>query len=746
MKQKFLKSLLIFTASAAFAYTSCTATAGAYDDDEDEDSSSTKTSIPTDTTTASGSSFTSSSTIYINVETPSYSLSSADDSAAVQITTKKDKNIGTSLGDDVNIKIATTDYADEESSTGVIKLDLSDSTKSYSVYLTGTMTSGGVKIQTNPDYEVGVYLNGVSITSSDYPCLEITKGAAATVFLVSGTQNTFTDGREYSTGYGEEYSTSSSDTYEDDEGNSVACTVVSSAQRDGSDAKGTLFCKGSMTICGTGSLKITQEYKNCVASKSILKLENGTLDLTSTGKCGLYGDYGVEISGGSVTYSGSGAVSSSSYHKAHGINVDDDTYSDAYVKISGGTLDFTISYGKGITAPVVDISGGTNTIKITSPTTKILDTSASYTNADGESKSETISFAPIGIDGESSVTVSGGSTTITSPWSSINSNDSVTVSSGTLTLTSSGNGLYDSSESDYTAPSCIKADGNIVVKGGTITGKASGNGSKGIKAGGNYTQSNGYVNVSATGSDLGSSSSSYGFGSSSSSSASSAAKGVRIAGAITVSGGKLYASSTGNEAIESKSTLTITGGEVYGYSTADDAINSSSTMTISGGYVCGYSSANDGLDANGNMYIKGGLVYAVCTSQPEVALDANTEDGYKLYISGGTVITVGPIESGSSLSQNCYKASSWSANTTYGVTVGSTTYVFTTPSSTSGYGSGIILSASSKPTLTSGASTSGGTSYFDGKLYVGGTKGSSSVSLSTYSSSSSSSGGPGGQH
>lgn len=543
----------------------------------------------------------------------------------------------------------------------------------------------------------------------------MTKKGAVSVFLVDGTANTLTDGRQYGTCYDE-------------------------------DSKGTLYAKGDMTISGGGSLSVTQGYKNCIASNSILTIEDGNYTLTSTGKSGLFGDMGVYVKDGTIDFDGTGEVSSSKNHKAHGINTDDDTYSDSFISISGGTNTFRTKYGKGMTAPVVTISGGTNTITVTSPTSKVLSTSSTYYTADGVSTTETVSFAPHGIDG-GNVYVSGGTTTITAPWSGINSDGNVTISDGTVEITTSANGVYDSSESDYTAPSCIKADGNIVVSGGTVIGTNSGNGGKGIKAGGKYTQSNGFVNLSATGSNLGSSSSSSSNqpgrpGSSgstnSSSSASASAKGLKAAGAINVSGGKLYAKSSNNEAVESKSTITITGGEVYGYSTGDDAINAASTFTIEGGYVCGYSSANDGLDANGNMYIKGGLVFAVCTKTPEVALDANTEGGYKLYISGGTVIAIGPIESGASLTQSCYKASSWSANTNYGLTVGSTTYTFKTPSTTSGYGSGIIVSASSTPTLTSGASA-GSTTYFDEIVSVGGTKGSTSVSLSAYSGSSSSS-------
>ena len=675
---------------------------------------------------------TYSNVIYVDLEN---GLVSADNANWEEITTSAVQPI-----DSIKVKFTEDD---DGLSTGLIKIDATDFSEKIAVYLSGKMSAGGVKIQSNASDTVAVYLNDAEITSTNYPCVEVTKGSPAIVDI-SGT-NVFVDGRKYGTGYGEEYSTVSGDTYTED-GTTYSCTVSKSVVSEGSDSKGSLYSKGNLTVTGSGSLSVTQAYKNCIASKAILTIESGTYTLTSTGKSGLYGDQGVVVNDGSITFTGSGAVSSSAYHKAHGINTDDENYASSYVTIRGGSLDFTISYGKGITAPVVNIAGGTNIIKISSPTSKVLDTSASYYDADGVKTSETVSFAPQGIDG-GTVTISGGSTTITSPWSGINSDGNITVSDGTVTITTSADGVYDSSESDYTAPSCLNADGNIVITGGTVTGTNSGKGGKGVKADGTYTQSAGSVNVKVTGSNLGSSSSSSGFSrsgssSSSSSSASASAKGVKINGAISVSGGKLYATSSSHEAIESKSTITVSGGEVYGYSASDDGINASSHFTITGGYVCGYAPNNDGLDSNGNFYIKGGLVYAIGSSSPEVAIDANTEGGYKLYITGGTVIAVGPLESGASLSQSCYKASSWSKNTWYCMTAGGTNYVFKTPSSG---GSGLVLSASSTPTLTSGA-TASGTSYFDGILYVGGSAGTSSVSLSSYSSSSSSGGfGPGGR-
>jgi hypothetical protein len=199
---------------------------------------------------------------------------------------------------------------------------------------------------------------------------------------------------------------------------------------------------------------------------------------------------------------------------------------------------------------------------------------------------------------------------------------------------------------------------------------------------------------------------------------------------------------TAHEGIEAKGTLSVSGGEVYSHSQSDDAINSGGNLTISGGLVCAYSQGNDGLDANGNCYIKGGVVYAISASSPEVAIDANSEGGYKLYLTGGTLVAVGGLESGSSLTQSCYSASSWSQNTWYGLTIGSTTYAFKTPSSG---GTPLVISGDSSPTLQSNVNVTGGTECFEGLFYTDAVvSGGNSVSLSSYTGGNGGGGGPGG--
>jgi len=370
----------------------------------------------------------------------------------------------------------------------------------------------------------------------------------------------------------------------------------------------------------------------------------------------------------------------------------------------------------------------------------------SNTLADGSSYSNTPDTedekAAFFSEGQLIFSGSGSLTVNAKGKSGIVSDDYISISAGTINVNLSSS--CSVSDGDTLKPACMRGKDEFIVNGGTLTLKATGTGAKGISGDGTATFNGGTVNVTVTGSNFGSSSSG-GMGPNSSSSNSVAAKGIKFDEAITVTGGTINVSASKHEGIESKGTLTISGGEVYSYSAADDAINSSSDMTISGGYIYAYAPSNDGLDANGNLYIKGGVIYACGASSPELAIDVNSEENKQLYFTGGTLIAIGGLESGASLSQNCYQASSWNTGTWYALTVGSTTYAFKTPSSA---GSPLVVSGSSTPSLKSGVSVSGGTSYFNDLFSIGATiSGGSSVSLSSYSGGNSGNGGgPGGRH
>lgn len=367
-----------------------------------------------------------------------------------------------------------------------------------------------------------------------------------------------------------------------------------------------------------------------------------------------------------------------------------------------------------------------------------------------------------GVRGKDFILVSDGAidVSVAAPMKKGFSTDSLARFDGGVTTITVTGGSGKDEDGDYSSSAGIKADRLFEMTGGTVTVTNSGTGGKGIRVGSDYDASNpvylgtsymegGTLTIRTTGGyysagDKNPKGLKVGWTLKNSSGGGSGPGGgggstyKDMTGDFEMRGGTMTVTSAKAEAIEIKKTLTVSGGQMFGQSSGDDAINTGSTFTVTGGMVCGISSANDGLDANGNFYIQGGVVYAVGKNSPELAIDANTEGGFKLYVSGGTLFTIGGLESGASLSQSCYQSSSWSKNTWYAITVGSDTYAFKTPSSG---GSRLVVSGATKPTVLSGVTVSDGTAIFDGMGYCDATvSGGSSVSLSSYSGGG---GGPG---
>ncbi|MBP1541204.1 MAG: carbohydrate-binding domain-containing protein [Prevotella sp.] len=301
----------------------------------------------------------------------------------------------------------------------------------------------------------------------------------------------------------------------------------------------------------------------------------------------------------------------------------------------------------------------------------------------------------------------------------INCEDSIVVRGGRTTVITTGTGAFDTTEQDAKGSAGIKSDTNFAQYGGEVRLKSTGSGGKGLKVDGKADFYGGTMYVITEGSE-------YTYNRSYTASP----KGIKVDGNLTLNDGAIMVRTSNHEAVESKAALTINGGSMSAYSKSDDAINSAGHLTVNGGYVLAYSAGNDGMDANGNCYIKGGITYAIGSSSPEVAIDANSEGGYQLYLTGGTLIAVGGLENGASLSQTCYQAS-WSRNTWYALTTSDNTLAFQTPASG---GTSLVVSAPSTPSLTSGVTVSDGTTCLGGMGYTASTvSGGSTVSLSTYS-------------
>lgn len=468
--------------------------------------------------------------------------------------------------------------------------------------------------------------------------------------------------------------------------------------------KACVYSKGQLQLQGNGTLNVVGNTKHGIKSASYISVKNLTLNITSTVGDGINCEEYMEIKSGTITLSGigdDGIQCDLGGTTSTGITTDHEDEDTGNIYISGGTVkvSVTVAAAKGI-------------------------------KADGD----------------------------------------MYVTGGNVTATTTGGGAWDSDDLKTKASAGLSADGNMAISGGTLTLTSTGAGGKGISVDGTLAVSDSATIVISTSGQAVVASSNGTLSTVSNSSSldrystnyKSSPKGIKVDGAITISGGKISVTTTGagGEGIESKSTFNITGGEIV-VNSNDDGLNASSHLTISGGLVYAHAANNDGIDANGNCYIKGGVVYAIGASGAEVGIDANTEDGYKLYVEGGTIVAIGGLERGASLTQSCYSvgssssgggwgggrpgggssSGSWTANTWYALTIGSTTFAFKTPSSG---GTAMVVSGASTPTLQSGV-TASGTSIFDGVGYYPATvSGGSNVSLSSYSGGNSG-GGPGGR-
>ena len=435
-----------------------------------------------------------------------------------------------------------------------------------------------------------------------------------------------------------------------------------------------------------------------------------------------------------------------------------------YIELKEATLNVTSAQGDGINCAQYFLmkSGTININNVTDDGIQcdIDDTDAGSTGETADHEDED----------SGNIYLEGGTITINTPGKAakgIKSEGDLYVKAGTINITTTGHGKWDEEDVKTKAAACLGSDAKVVISGGTLTLTSTGAGGKGINCDAEFELTGGDVtivtkgalyyhngtteNTNYTGNTDNVNSDYY-----------SSSKGVKADGAIKISGGRINVSTAGKnaEGIESKTSVLISNGEVI-VNSYDDGINvggNGSDLIIEGGWVYARAMNNDGIDGNGNVYVKGGLVYAIGSRDPEVAIDANTEEGKKLYVQGGTIIAVGKLENGASITGGTAKqTTSWTAETWYALyNGGELVAAFKTPtqsSSNSGGGPGgrpggsssqaLVVYTSSTPTLTSGVTVSGGAEYFAGAANIGGTvSGGSSVTLSNYTSSG---GGPGGR-
>ncbi|MFI2743767.1 carbohydrate-binding domain-containing protein [Zhouia sp. PK063] len=331
-------------------------------------------------------------------------------------------------------------------------------TNSGNYKITGTLTDGLIKVSTDDTDAVKIYLDGVHVTNSSNAPFFAKEAEKVVVFLAEGTTNYFTDTDSY--------------VFEDDDDEPNAC----------------FFSKTDLTITGAGTLNVTGNYNDGVASKDGLIITNSaTVNVTSADD-GIRGKDYLLIKDATVdiTSSGDGLKSD---------NDDDDTH--GYIYIENATVDIT-SANDGIQA-ASDVLIASGSVNITSGGGSSVNLSEDADSAKA-------------IKSDANIIVDSGDITISAADDAFNANDTLIVNGGTFTIATGDDALHaDNVTAIYngtiTITKCYEGiEGSvIVIDGGSINLTSS---DDGINAAGDDNEGNtiyltgGYVVVNASGDGL----------------------------------------------------------------------------------------------------------------------------------------------------------------------------------------------------------------------------------------------------
>lgn len=531
-------------------------------EDPSESISTTQKTNPTGTIPASEMADPTSSSYSESEETVS-----ADDEDMVENSTFSSV---ISINYSANTATVTGSASGVSVSTDGANVTINSSASEVEYILSGNTTNGSFKIYSSKKFKLT--LSGLTLTNPSGATINIQSKKRN--FLVLESTNTLTDGPTY--------------TSIDDE-----------------DCKGTFFSEGQTIFSGSGSLKITANYKHGIANDQYIRIRKGVeLTISSAAKDGIHTNEYVRIDGGNITVNAS----------SDGIECE-----EGYIEINGGYVTVNSTDDAIVTSYDLTADGADTTI----------DPYINITN--GKITLRTTGEKAHGVSSSSDVKISGGVFDISVSGNAskgIKSDKNIDISSGHLTIKTSGTGLYESSEDDISSSSGIKCSGNMTYNGATLYVTSTGTAGKGISVDGTLDIKGGKITIVTQGKQ-------YIYNR-----LDSSPKGIKAEGNLTIDDGYISvkaSGSEGSEGIESKATLTINGGTIIA-ECYDDCINASSAIIINGGDVYCYSSGNDGIDSNGTLSITGGLVISSGTTSPEEGFDC---DQNRFTITGGTLIGTG---------------------------------------------------------------------------------------------------------
>ena len=328
-------------------------------------------------------------------------------------------------GDSVSTDISTdemdfsftdsdTDCGYDESSAKILGEDEKDIkiTATGTYVITGSRTS--VTVSAPETAKIQIVLKGADISNPDGPAIYITEADKVFLTAYKDTENSVSDGDEYS----DEYS--------------------------GINADAAIFSKADLTVNGEGTLFVTGEYKCGIVSKDDLVICGLILTVKSVGRA-IEGKDCVKILSADITADagGDGIKSTNEEDSARG-----------YVYIESGSLDITAA-NDGIQAQTVlkiqdggfDITTGGGSSNASS------DPSGGW-GMWGSPQSDENGESAKALKATSLILISGGEFKIDSSDDSVHSNGDIQIDGGDFSLSSGDDGIH--------------ADDQLLINGGNI--------------------------------------------------------------------------------------------------------------------------------------------------------------------------------------------------------------------------------------------------------------------------------------
>lgn len=469
--------------------------------------------------------------------------------------------------------------------------------------LKGTTTEGSFKIYST--HRIDLILNGVSLTNSDGPAINIQTKKRCEITLDAGTTNTLTDGTSYA--------------------------------KSTEDQKGTFFSEGQLIFKGLGTLTVNGNAKNGIVADDFIEVNGGTINLNVTPAAakGLKCSGPLALNGGILNVNMSGAATLAASGLGFEPSYCTAVKCDSTITIGGSTLNITTTGvgGKGVSSDQ-DLLMYTGTVTVTTS-----GNGATYTNALGKADA----YAASCLESDRNMLLMSGIVTVSSSGTGgkgISADGNLTIGSianvPVINVTTTGTRLLVSGTTNYTTavyatPKAIKCDGVMDILDGTFTLNTAQPGGDAIDCDSVLTLRKGTIGITLKGAGT---------------------KGMKASKTMNLNGGTVNITASGAVLLENVAAATYDPSYCTGVK-GDAAVNLNGTNVT----MTGTGTGSKGISAGGALTMNEGTINLTCSGAGATYKNASsvtdsyssscfTSDGVMQILGGSLTTNTGSAATG----------------------------------------------------------------------------------------------------